>query len=139
MAHLALVGGKPVRQTPFPRWPGWDTAEVEAVTAVVESGRWGADRGTEMRAFEIAGYSLPAYRQPVMLAEHFGLTTPPLFHSIYPNTPGYQQVYRPVTERACAEAAIWLRHDMLLGERGDMDDIVTTLEKIHRYSDELRE
>jgi dTDP-4-amino-4,6-dideoxygalactose transaminase len=84
------------------------------------------------------GYSLPAYRQPVMLTEHFGLPTPPLFHGVYPDAPAYEQVYHPVTERACAAEAIWLRHNMLLGERGDMDDIVAALEKIQRYSDELR-
>ena len=86
-----------------------------------------------------AGYSLPAYRQPVMLAKNFGLTTPPLFHDRYPDVPGYQHVDHPVTERACAKEAIWLRHNMLLGERGDMDDIVVALEKVHHYSDELRE
>ncbi len=52
MAHLAIAGGDPIRRTPFPRWPFWNQEEVEAVQAVVESGRWGAQQGGEVRHFE---------------------------------------------------------------------------------------
>ena len=52
MAHLAIAGGQPLRQKPFPQWPVWDQEEVEAVRAVVESGRWGAQQGAEVRGFE---------------------------------------------------------------------------------------
>ncbi|MFQ5694658.1 MAG: DegT/DnrJ/EryC1/StrS family aminotransferase, partial [Terriglobia bacterium] len=83
------------------------------------------------------GYSLPVYRQPVLLAENFGLATPPLFGGGYPHTPEYQKVAYPVTDRACAEEAIWLRHNMLLGERRDIDDIVAAICKIQCYKDEL--
>jgi dTDP-4-amino-4,6-dideoxygalactose transaminase len=83
------------------------------------------------------GYSLPAYRQPVMLAKNFGLTTPPLFQGVYPETPAYRDVAYPVTERACADEAIWVRQSMLLGDRRDMDDIVAAIRKVQRYSDEL--
>jgi dTDP-4-amino-4,6-dideoxygalactose transaminase len=85
------------------------------------------------------GYSLPAYRQPLMLAENFGLTTPPLFRGVYPHTPDYQKISHAVTERACAEEAVWMRQNMLLGEHHDMDDIVAAICKVQRYSDELRE
>jgi hypothetical protein len=85
------------------------------------------------------GYSLPVYRQPVMQAENFGLATPPLFSGIHPQPPDYRQVSQPVTEQACAEEAIWIRHNMLLGERRDMEDIVAAIQKIQRYSDELQE
>ena len=84
------------------------------------------------------GYSLPAYRQPVMQAENFGLATPPLYTGVHPCPPDYHQVHHPVTERACVEEAIWLRHNMLLGERSDMEDIVAALQKIQQYSDELK-
>lgn len=83
------------------------------------------------------GYSLPVYRQPVLLAENFGLATPPLFRGVYPDTPDYRQVTCPATDRACNEEAIWIRQNMLLGERQDMDDIVAAIYKIQRYSDEL--
>jgi L-glutamine:2-deoxy-scyllo-inosose/3-amino-2,3-dideoxy-scyllo-inosose aminotransferase len=84
------------------------------------------------------GYSLPAYQQPVMQAKNFGLATPPLFSGVHPQPPDYRTVSHPVTERACAEEAIWIRHNMLLGERRDMEDIVEAIRKIQRHHDELR-
>ena len=52
MAPLAIAGETPLRQTLFPRWPAWDRGEIEAVKAVVERGRWGANQGTEVCDFE---------------------------------------------------------------------------------------
>jgi dTDP-4-amino-4,6-dideoxygalactose transaminase len=40
MSKLALNGGQPLRTAPFPAWPVHDQQEVEAVTSVVESGKW---------------------------------------------------------------------------------------------------
>lgn len=86
-----------------------------------------------------AGYSLPVYRQPVMLAKNFGLATLPLFHGVYPKTPDYSKVACAATERACATEAVWIRQNMLLGERRDMDDIVEAVCKIQRHCDEVKE
>lgn len=83
------------------------------------------------------GYSLPAYSQPVMQTKNFGLATPPLFHRAHPHPPDYCTVVQPVTEQACTAEAIWIRQNMLLGERQDMEDIVAAIQKIQRYSDEL--
>src|SRR5262247_670939 len=85
-----------------------------------------------------SGYSLPVYRQPVLLAKNFGLATPPLFRGVYPEMPDYSQVALPATDRACAEEALWVRQSVLLGERQDLDDIVTAIDKIQRHSDELQ-
>lgn len=41
MAELALMGGKPVRTEPYPAWPVYDERDIAAVTAVIQSGRWG--------------------------------------------------------------------------------------------------
>lgn len=41
MSKLALIGGDPVRTTPYPAWPVFDERDVEAVTAVIKSGNWG--------------------------------------------------------------------------------------------------
>ncbi len=60
MAYLAIAGGEPIRRRPFPLWPVWDHTEVEAVQAVVESGRWGALHGTEVTQFET---EFAAYQQ----------------------------------------------------------------------------
>jgi dTDP-4-amino-4,6-dideoxygalactose transaminase len=40
MSVLALRGGTPVRDRPFPRWPEFDEREIEAVTALLRSGTW---------------------------------------------------------------------------------------------------
>lgn len=83
------------------------------------------------------GYSLPVYRQPVMLAKNFGLQTPPLFQGVYPQTPDYSQTACPVTDRVCDAEAVWIRQNMLLGEHQDMDDIIAAIDKIRHYSHEL--
>ncbi|MCK6629464.1 MAG: DegT/DnrJ/EryC1/StrS family aminotransferase [Anaerolineae bacterium] len=41
MPNLALHGGEPVRKEPYPAWPVHDERDIEAVTAVIKSGRWG--------------------------------------------------------------------------------------------------
>ena len=41
MSNLALLGGTPVRSTPYPQWPVFDERDIEAVTNVVKSGNWG--------------------------------------------------------------------------------------------------
>jgi dTDP-4-amino-4,6-dideoxygalactose transaminase len=86
-----------------------------------------------------AGYSLPVYRQPVLLAKNFGLATPPLFSGVYPQMPDYSTVACPATDRACDVEAVWVRHNVLMGERQDMDDIVAAIDKIQRHSHELQE
>jgi dTDP-4-amino-4,6-dideoxygalactose transaminase len=85
------------------------------------------------------GYSLPVYRQPVMQAENFGLSTPPLFKGVHPSPPDYRQVALPATDRACDDEAVWLRQSMLLGDRQAMDDIIEAILKIQRYRDELQQ
>jgi dTDP-4-amino-4,6-dideoxygalactose transaminase len=57
MGKLALTGGTPVRQRPFTAWPVLDESDVEAVAAVVRSGRWGrigSMGGSRVREFETA-------------------------------------------------------------------------------------
>jgi dTDP-4-amino-4,6-dideoxygalactose transaminase len=49
---LAIHGGTPRRTAPFPAWPVWDESDVEAVAAVVRSGRWGRLSGDRVAAFE---------------------------------------------------------------------------------------
>jgi dTDP-4-amino-4,6-dideoxygalactose transaminase len=41
MPSLALLGGPPVRRTPFAAWPVWCDAERQAILEVLESGAWG--------------------------------------------------------------------------------------------------
>ena len=51
MAKLAILGGKPVREKPFPSWPIFREKEVSAVADVVRSGKWGT-RGPRAEEFE---------------------------------------------------------------------------------------
>ncbi|HJR80048.1 MAG TPA: DegT/DnrJ/EryC1/StrS family aminotransferase [Anaerolineales bacterium] len=41
MSELAILGGSKTRTEPYPAWPVWDERDVQAVTDVVRSGRWG--------------------------------------------------------------------------------------------------
>jgi dTDP-4-amino-4,6-dideoxygalactose transaminase len=41
MSELAILGGPKTRSEPYPAWPVWDQRDVDALTEVVKSGRWG--------------------------------------------------------------------------------------------------
>lgn len=41
MAELAMLGGRPVREKPFPRWPETGEKEKEALHLVLQGGNWG--------------------------------------------------------------------------------------------------
>ena len=41
MSELAILGGPKTRPDPYPQWPVWDQRDIDAVTEVVKSGRWG--------------------------------------------------------------------------------------------------
>jgi perosamine synthetase len=51
-AAPAVLGGEPVRRTPFPSWPVADTREEQALTDVVRSGKWGRGNGKQVERFE---------------------------------------------------------------------------------------
>jgi perosamine synthetase len=51
-ATPAVLGGEPVRRTPFPSWPIADAREEQALTAVIRSGKWGRGGGTQVERFE---------------------------------------------------------------------------------------
>ena len=52
MGKLAINGGTPVRSKPFPKWPIWDQKEIDALTNVVKSGKWGCLHGDIVSTFE---------------------------------------------------------------------------------------
>ncbi len=41
MNKLAILGGEPARQQPYPEWPVHDQRDIDAVTRVIKSGDWG--------------------------------------------------------------------------------------------------
>lgn len=50
--RLAIEGGEPVRRTPFPFWPKFESDEIDAVRAVLASGRVNYWTGDQCAAFE---------------------------------------------------------------------------------------
>ena len=68
MSELAILGGPKTRTEPYPEWPVWDQRDIDAVTTVIKSGRWGgfpypgpqtaefAKRFAEMQG---GGYAVP--------------------------------------------------------------------------------
>ena len=52
MSRLALLGGKPLREKPFPRWPVFGEEEERALIEVLRSGKWGALDGERVKRFQ---------------------------------------------------------------------------------------
>ena len=52
MANLALAGGAPLRDMPYPRWPQAGSEELTALERVLQSGNWSSSYGSEVRTFE---------------------------------------------------------------------------------------
>lgn len=68
MSELAILGGPKLRTTPYPAWPVWDQRDVDAVSAVVKSGRWGgypypgpktAELARKFADLQGGGYAVP--------------------------------------------------------------------------------
>ncbi|MBL7092667.1 DegT/DnrJ/EryC1/StrS family aminotransferase [candidate division KSB1 bacterium] len=51
MSKLAIKGGSPLRTKSFPKWPVWDDNEINNLKKVVESGKWGALHGDQVKTF----------------------------------------------------------------------------------------
>ena len=48
---LAMMGGRPVREDPWPRWPVWTEEDERAVVDAIRSGKWGVG-GTRVPELE---------------------------------------------------------------------------------------
>ncbi len=76
MSELAILGGPKTRTEAYPDWPVWDQRDIDAVTAVIKSGRWGGfpfpGPQTELLAKKFAelqggGYAVPMSNGTVTL------------------------------------------------------------------------
>jgi dTDP-4-amino-4,6-dideoxygalactose transaminase len=67
-SELAISGGRPVRTRPFPAWPHFSEQEIEAVAAVLRSGRVNYWTGNEGREFEKEFAALVNCRHAIALA-----------------------------------------------------------------------
>ncbi|MEM1558109.1 MAG: DegT/DnrJ/EryC1/StrS family aminotransferase [Thermoproteota archaeon] len=61
MAKLALKGGKPVREKPFPKWPVSDEKELDALKRVLESRVWGIGENVKKFEEKFAAYQNAKY------------------------------------------------------------------------------
>jgi dTDP-4-amino-4,6-dideoxygalactose transaminase len=68
MSELAILGGPKTRSEPYPAWPVWDQRDIDAVTEVVKSGRWGgypypgpktAELARKFAELQGGGYAVP--------------------------------------------------------------------------------
>lgn len=88
----------------------------------------------------LGGYNHPLYRNPMFVKKDFYPRGCPLTCGHYNAEIDYNSFASlcPVAERACAEEAVWFEHRLLLGDKGDMDDIVEAVGKVQSYQDELK-
>ena len=68
MSELAILGGKKTRTDAYPAWPVWDQRDIDAVTEVIKSGRWGgypypgpktAELARKFSEMQGGGYAVP--------------------------------------------------------------------------------
>ena len=68
MSELAILGGSKIRTQPYPAWPVWDQRDIDAVTDVIKSGRWGgypypgpktAELAKKFAEMQGGGYAVP--------------------------------------------------------------------------------
>ncbi len=68
MSELAILGGSKIRTEPYPVWPVWDQRDIDAVTEVIKSGRWGgypfpgpktAELARKFAEMQGGGYAVP--------------------------------------------------------------------------------
>ncbi len=68
MSQLAILGGLKTRTEPYPEWPVWDQRDIDAVTEVIKSGRWGgfpypgpqtAELARKFSELQGGGYAVP--------------------------------------------------------------------------------
>lgn len=69
------------------------------------------------------GYAFPLYKQPSLLKS--------------PHGDRYKNCNCPVTEDLCANSALWLPHQYLLGSGQDMEDIIQICKKLKAHASEL--
>ncbi len=105
MAKLAIVGGTPVRNKPYPGWPLFGGEEISAVAKAVESGKWGT-RGPLAEEFERRFAQLCHSKYCVSLTS--GTTALYLALWVCGVEPGDEVVVPPYTFIATANAAAML-------------------------------
>lgn len=82
----------------------------------------------------LAGYTTPLYRYPFFQNKEFGPFT--AWENTKP-TLEYNSAHCPVTEKASTKEGCWLPHLLLLGNKNDMNDIISAVRKTYDHRSEL--
>jgi len=85
----------------------------------------------------VQGDRKPLYAHPVFAVENLSQYVCAEVLERYRQVVDLDDLRCPATEEACGRTLI-LRHQVLLGEPGDMDDIIEALWKVYKNIDELR-
>lgn len=102
--RLASDGGRPVRTEPFPPWPIFDDRMIDAVTAVLRSGRTNQWTGDRVRAFESATAEAAGTKYAVAVAN--GTVALQLALTALDIGPGDEVIVTPRTFIASAGAVL---------------------------------
>ena len=81
-----------------------------------------------------AGYR-PLYKEPAFAARYADC---PFDSAYFGGKPDYAKVSNPVCERICAEEAVWLTQNMLLGPQEDMHQIAAAVAKVRENASQLK-
>ena len=99
---------------------------------------FGAPRTTVIEALRAegipcsAGYGFPLPAQPMFRNKSFG----PFLPNASPRL-DYRTVRCPNSDLICRQQSVWLEQSLLLGPRGDMDDVARAFEKVYENRDLL--
>jgi dTDP-4-amino-4,6-dideoxygalactose transaminase len=123
-----LTGLEPI--LPQRRTADCDRHAYQLYSFRIDPNRLGRDRAWFIDALEaegipcLAGYPIPLYREPLFVDETFGPFTGACVPSAAPKPDC------PQCEILSTQQGVWLMHQLLLGERSDMDDIVRAIRKV---------
>lgn len=98
----------------------------------------GAKRETVINALRAEGipvqpvYPYPLYRNPLFAEDNL----PPCRCGNWRAAQNYSSLSLPESERFCAEG-LWLEHNLFLGTRADVDEIVAACRKVHENRSSL--
>ena len=85
------------------------------------------------------GYPIPLYKNPMFLNKDFWARGCPLTCSHYSGDIDFASYEDkcPVAEMACAKEALWLKQQIFLGSKKDMEDIAEACKKIVERRNDL--
>jgi dTDP-4-amino-4,6-dideoxygalactose transaminase len=98
----------------------------------------GVPRELFLRALQAEGipaqptYPYPLYRNPLFRDE----SLPPCACGKWRTPQDYESLFLPESERICKEG-LWLEHNIFLGSRQDVDEVITAFVKIQRGAESL--